>query len=367
MTVIPDGRRTIVAAGGGGGGGPISSVTGTRSHDATLTINAGTGNFGTKSPAAPTVWDNCMHGQALTARWGGGWPTDAAHTPNYRPVQRSQPMPHARTTNYLCMCNFQDGGANNGWNAMTWKAFTLSRPHTVFWSFRHRCDSSFNSGDNWKYMDYSTGTEPYNLPNNWYIEKSGGLPAAGPTDVNINDDNSSLDTHGDGANFFGDWYGYDGLGTNKAVSPKGTWVQQELLYILTDTNAGAIRQWDNGVLCLDYSPTNPKYGAEPHPTDTMAGTSREVSIGGYTRLYSTNNWRYYTDIYLDIGTQARVVIGNASTYAATTVREMQIPSAWSTTQITVTCNQGALSAVAGNWLYVITSTGSVVNSTGFQL
>jgi hypothetical protein len=70
----------------------------------------------------------------------------------------------------------------------------------------------------------------------------------------------------------------------------------------------------------------------------------------------TNVWM--DDLYID-DTWARVIIGNASTLAASTTREVQIPSAWSGSSITVTINRGSFGASASAWLFVVDSSNAV--------
>lgn len=74
---------------------------------------------------------------------------------------------------------------------------------------------------------------------------------------------------------------------------------------------------------------------------------------------------YMDDFYLD-DTWARVIIGNASTLAASTTREVQIPSAWSSTSITATVNRGSFGPSASAYLYVVDSN-NVVNTTGYAI
>lgn len=74
---------------------------------------------------------------------------------------------------------------------------------------------------------------------------------------------------------------------------------------------------------------------------------------------------YVSELYTD-HTQARVEIGNASTFAACTHREIQIPTAWATDEITVSCNVGSFTSGASAWVYVFDSNGDV-NSTGYQI
>ena len=70
------------------------------------------------------------------------------------------------------------------------------------------------------------------------------------------------------------------------------------------------------------------------------------------------------DIYFS-PTRARVEIGNASTWSGCTTREVQIPTAWSNSTITIEANKGALSSFSGKYLYVVDSSGTV--SAGYGL
>ncbi len=67
---------------------------------------------------------------------------------------------------------------------------------------------------------------------------------------------------------------------------------------------------------------------------------------------------YIDDVYVD-NTLARVEIGNASTYASCTHREIQIPSAWSATSVTITVNTGSFEDDDSAYLFVINEDGDV--------
>ena len=73
----------------------------------------------------------------------------------------------------------------------------------------------------------------------------------------------------------------------------------------------------------------------------------------------------FDDVYISY-TIARVMCGNASTFATSTAFEMQLPTAWSSTSITVTLNRGALSSMGACYLYVINEDNEV-NANGFLL
>lgn len=73
---------------------------------------------------------------------------------------------------------------------------------------------------------------------------------------------------------------------------------------------------------------------------------------------------YMDDIYVD-STACRVMLGDASTYSACSSFEMQPVTSWSNTSITITANKGAQSGTA--YLYVIDSSNTLVNSNGYSV
>jgi hypothetical protein len=68
------------------------------------------------------------------------------------------------------------------------------------------------------------------------------------------------------------------------------------------------------------------------------------------------------DIYCD-GTQARVEIGDASTWSACTHKEVQPATSWSDSSATVTLNRGSFGATDPAYVYVVDSNGAV-NTNG---
>jgi hypothetical protein len=74
---------------------------------------------------------------------------------------------------------------------------------------------------------------------------------------------------------------------------------------------------------------------------------------------------YFSEVYID-NTLARVEIGNASTFAACTHREIQIPTKWSGTSVTVTVNRGSFAVGNTVYLYVVDASG-VTNSNGYAM
>jgi hypothetical protein len=75
--------------------------------------------------------------------------------------------------------------------------------------------------------------------------------------------------------------------------------------------------------------------------------------------------RYWDELYVDT-TRARVEIGNSPLWSECTHKEIQIPSAWSNTKITVNAHLGTLQSSKQLYLYVIDANGKV-NSNGFLI
>lgn len=85
--------------------------------------------------------------------------------------------------------------------------------------------------------------------------------------------------------------------------------------------------------------------------------------GGYSGITAANI--YIDDIYVSSGSFARVEIGNASTYSSCSHLEIQPPSSWSSTSITVKVNRGSFGTSDSAYLFIIDSDGNP--STGYPI
>lgn len=74
---------------------------------------------------------------------------------------------------------------------------------------------------------------------------------------------------------------------------------------------------------------------------------------------------YYSEVYIDT-TFSRVEVGNNETYENCTHKEIQIPSSWSSNEITITFHKGSLTSGSIAWLY-ITDADQTVNSSGYPI
>jgi hypothetical protein len=73
---------------------------------------------------------------------------------------------------------------------------------------------------------------------------------------------------------------------------------------------------------------------------------------------------WWDNVYID-NTQARVELGNAATYDACTLREIQVPASWSESAVTVNFKQGAFTAGQSAYLFVVSANGT--KSPGFPV
>jgi len=101
-------------------------------------------------------------------------------------------------------------------------------------------------------------------------------------------------------------------------------------------------------------------------TETTASYNWEVlSLGEYCTQCclpgaTCDMFTYFDDVYLD-NSWARVMLGDASTYSACTVREPQLIDSWSDSSITITANQGTFQSGQA-YVYVVDENGDVSNS-----
>ncbi len=75
---------------------------------------------------------------------------------------------------------------------------------------------------------------------------------------------------------------------------------------------------------------------------------------------------YWDDVYVQKGTQARVEIGDNSTWSSNLHREIQVPTAWSNNSITITVNRGSFDPCETLYLFVVDADGNV-NTEGYPI
>jgi hypothetical protein len=322
----------------------ISSLDGSLFHGNNVVIN-GSG-FGSKSSATPQCWDDAESG-SIGDHWDGLYPytcSNSDHNIHYDTTAglgRGVAQAHSSSTRYIVGCHSPEGYSpfNNtkGPNVLVGK---IVEPGSYTYSaYYYRHDPDWNEAtDNYKQGRYSTAW--LEVPNGYtgggfYITMGNVLmpPYVWRTNYctpNWNASENSLDP-GDG------------------------WMKREIIVHHTNDSTGWIDIYEDGNL-IDYDNGHSWVG---NPSSTSFD---RVVFGGYNRLGDTNNFRYWDDIYHD-NTLARVIIGNASTLASSTVREVQIPTAWSDNSITITVNQASFSLCEPLYLYVVDANGVVSDCT----
>lgn len=391
----------------------VTSVGGSFTHDSTQTIT-GSG-FGSKSTPAPVMWDNAESGtlnsQAalITKGWTEVLPSAlsgacAGYNTMYRqagvtisnPTHTMVAVPHANSTRFIagghapniecngCVSPYDDG-ANVG------VSVPLNGEGSVYARWYERVDDNWpdndaSSGDNYKWFQIGQPAGSMNDPH-FYLNNNNsttpqhklGYEAHRYRDYNIED--------GCG------WEAYPaGLDTKYRSTPVfQNWIVREVYAYNGLQSDGWIKAYVNNKVILepiavDTTPVTPAGNcAWASAENPLISELNGVSIGSYWRdavciagnglgTFPTNGiaegnvnaWRYFDDIYIDTTFQ-RVMLCNNQTLLAdgTDVCEPQIPSAWADGSITVTVNQGALSA-GTNYLFVFDSD-NAANGTGYPV
>ena len=333
----------------------ITGYSGSTAHGGQLVLSGA--GFGTKPSAAPTVWDDCSHGQPMSARWDGWWPNtadgiDPLYATGYRAAGfRGISPPHTHVTGFMGGAHYPATDSNS-YNVAVWKTFSHPAfPYYGRWIYYNRYDPqwAFGGRNNFKTFGYSVNGTIYEQPNNWYLEYYTPASASSPGSWHINDDGNSL------TGTPNDWF--NGA-SGDAISPWLGWVKTEIEVRFSNASDGYVLVWQNNVLKYTY------HGR----TDNLDGvsTTRSEGIEGYSDgVISTNNYRYMADVYYD-QSLARVVLANSASYGSATVLEPQIPSAWVDGQVTVTVNLGALDISKSVYAYVFATDGSH-NAVGFPV
>jgi hypothetical protein len=332
----------------------IATYSGTVSHGAQVTLT-GSG-FGAKATAAPAVWDNCPSA-GVSSQWSGVWPNasqNATYNLACRTPIRGVPLPHSHVTMYMAGAHAESGGYNAGYDVIAFKNRNItSYPTNAYFSWYERNDPLwvFNLGspadNNHKLWDFSQGTSPYSMPPNWYLEHNPRFQSA--TDksgsFHLNDDSGLM------TNAVSTW------GSGNPPSPWQGWVKMEVLVTYATDTSGRVRMYANNKLYFDVAGLN---------TDPLSGSARSEGIGGYTRNYgNANNWRYFSDMYIDYSF-SRIVLANSATYANATVVEIQPAVSWSDGQVGFAANLGAFSSTDTIYAFVFDASGTP-NATGFKL
>lgn len=352
----------------------VTGVQGRVQHKGVITIQGSA--FGTKAQAAPTVWDDCSGTDPL-AKWDFAYPflNDPAFRLNYRtPAQVTKANgvvggvapPHKNTTKYLAAAHYNSGPVDvhrgtavcAGKNNQQGQVYTyISCYQMIDPAWSHDSGSDYN----WKEYDWAAGNGYMGDGPNLYFDNKYIVNPTIQWGVNylegLNARVVSVNTA------LVDYYPSTGgvFAKISAPGPKQGWRKVELV-LKHNSSDGFHRIYQNNRLNWEVYLDDDNLSSPTARAETVIGGY--VREAGSTERYK-NNWRYYADVYYD-HSLARVVIADAATYSQATIVEPQIPSAWSSTQITATVNLGKLPDSGTAYLFVFAEDNSA-NSVGYPV
>ncbi|NTW27235.1 MAG: hypothetical protein HGA36_02855 [Candidatus Moranbacteria bacterium] len=150
--------------------------------------------------------------------------------------------------------------------------------------------------------------------------------------------------------------------------PKGRWVK---VWYYVDGKSDATGKFD--FWYLDNNGGIPVHDANLSNIVTLS--TKVGGTGYWDRIYfnaygrqTNNSYPMFDDIYVATGpnAQARVEIGNAATYAASTNLTLATVNTWSDAAVSATVRQGSFTGGEQAYLYVFDKDGNV-NATGFPM
>lgn len=300
----------------------ISGLSGTLTNGSPITLS---GSFGSKAAAAPVLWDTISNQAAYSALANG----------DTIPVGVGDPWPLQCSLGGGACVKYNTSDTQRGVSSAMYKASSTSYPYMdgitwpktnqVYVSWWWKCDTQINDGGNHssKFLRLSDSTDEQNKTLSWTQSEINVFN--NPTNlVQFNGTSNTVN----GWDFFELWF--DSANTVTTGRLNGT------------------------AIFTDYS------WAAAAPMQFNEVWKVGLDSGGVSPL-SVTAW--LEDIYVD-STFSRVMIGDASTYAACTHLEMQPPSAWGSGQVTVTLNIGSFAPNATVYFYAFDSAGSP-NTSGF--
>lgn len=312
----------------------ITSISGSVAHGESVTIR-GSG-FGSKSPAAPLLWETFDGGTSGESVSGGGWNSYAGGGARYNNTQ-----PYSGS---LSAYNYVEYGSGSGFNTSYYVLPSSYEQLYMSCMFRHD-GTRYTTGvdKNWR---INTGDNHYRGDGMIALSDGYIFYISGSTDIFPSDD------YGTGRYFSEPEYG------------SSTWTRHQT-FVKYSTPAGT----SNGYIWAAVGNQQKTFANIINRPIGYSYQITNVLLGLMHDHGSLNQGEYHhmwvDDLYID-NTMARVEIGNSSTWATCTVKVIQIPhTSWGDTSIQITINRGSFGETAEAWLYVVAADGTVSdNDTG---
>ena len=323
----------------------ISGVSANLQEGQPITI-AGS-DFGVKSPAAPLIWENFENGRngADLIGWEFFRGTSQDYLATVNPTYSSAVL---RAGNSALNGMMHTPG--HQYDCAAYKR-GLGRKHEIYASYNF-------------YVDHSSGPESWNIKMLRLLPGSPNFKTGSPSiSVTLGLDAFGIAAGGGTENALGYWgvpwteerwhrWEYHLRASEPLGAPNGTaglWIDTWPFKEFADsvTMNSEATQVGGQYLYVD-TVVLPFYAAN--------GDGPENNPGNVYKIY-------YDDLYVDV-TLARVEVGDQPTWVACSTREIQIPTAWSDTGVSVTVNQGTF-GYGSAYLFVVDSNGAA--SPGFPI
>ncbi len=355
----------------------INNVSGVVTHKGTINLTGE--QFGSKIPAAPLIWDDCEDktvdsDAAVINVWsevhphnsGLSYPYPTFARTRYRTIPyRSLPAPHQYSKQYLSGGHYQYAnnspayiGSSEGFRDVLVTIDAGSVKENWFATWYYRLDLNWRTpvppSNNHKFCVSNGGATAWSSPMA-YDAVGSQAPSASGDNVKIRTINGGCGEVGAATdNPRDDWIRYE----RRQESLSGGGFRKTLINNIVSNDVDGCGEWTS---------------------------TRSFSIGGYYRWATdiddiatyrgssdgtdlnpeNNSFRFFDDMYVDT-TFSRVMLGNNSNYDNCTITEPQIPSAWSSTEITVIVNLGKLPASGTVYMFVFDDQNNH-NSIGYEL
>jgi hypothetical protein len=347
--VIVGGLALIASLGDGGveaqGGPSVTGVNGTLIHNSNIVISGSA--FGTKTTAAPLKYDDFQSvtvGERVTTSTAPGPPWIGGGSQTFNPIASTSRLRPSTPFTRNMQSHWRPSGPGDA------SASNIALTGQTFRKIYF---------DAWMYNDTSFGGGMDGGENVKHIR----VHQAGATAPNV----GFTDTGPGGNNFFciaGDGKFNDFTMTfnpMNAATMYNSW-----MHIQWAIDAGSGGQATNGKVRIYVNGSLRCTSNSASLLNTGFTSWPEIYIGNYWRTqdYTGDVYAYWESIYVD-NSWARIEIGNNSVYTNCTIREVQIPSAWSNTSVTVKVNRGQFSDLNSLFLFVVDENG--VASPGFPL
>ena len=339
----------------------IGSVSGTASHGESLLISGA--SFGTKTVAAPTLWENfnsssASNGTYITnvlTNWiqggtGGSIPVfDSAERYGDRGfsalVIQPDPGPLGELNRNLMCCDPSQWSAGPG--DKLYASFKFRFTGSSTWT--NECPQQYKVGA----VGYINDALQFSYPNLPFIYHAQGLQLYSyhaPTGM-ADDYTNPVYGHFQNTIHSNEW-----ISVEYEITLPSNYLEQD----------GSVRGWASAGSVVD-SRSRSGFGSWD-TSESEAYTFDSFWFRNYIPTPAAGcDPTYYLnadDVYVDTS-WSRVMIGDSATFASCTRREMQGITAWSNSSVTVTMNQGLFSAGETVYVFVVDSDG--VASDGFPI